>query len=1042
MSATPHTHRRAVRRAFLVAAALIVISLPLNAQMTIQGQVRTASGTPVGAAVVSIPSLDLDTRTTENGRYSFIIRSMHVRGQAARVVARHARFGSASAEVQIVGGAIVRDFVLAGGAPDTSLSAFAGLPWPGVTEWERNPHLVRSVVDTATLAAPVGPVDVVSALAGRIPGFTVTGAAGPGGSAPAFYRGPRSIVGHSQPLVVVDGVVLDNDPIARAFQRFGLGGFDYGSPAQRLPLDEVESVVLLHPAAAALLYGSRAGNGVLVVTTKSGRKIEGVHLSAEQWFTMESPTRLPIFQNEYGQGLDGQYEFFDGRGGGINDDVAESWGPRLDGRPMLQHSVTEAGRPDVRQWLSQPDDIRNYFSGGRTLGGNAAVLGSLGWSSFRAAVNARDATGLTPSARHRQLGVALNGTVRPMRAFEASTHFRMLRSTARNRPGTGLHELNPVAGFARMGRQVDLDALQRNVVDENGAQINWIYTGRNNPFFATSRNANDDRATDMFGGADLSYGLSSWMRLGLHITATQARETRRVALDSGWLGGYPGFTSATAFGGGGTDEQSITRGERSARLSTLLSTLRGDYRVFGAAGTEFRVNEFTSMLRAEEAAPTTAAAIGDTLSARGTNQSWFLMTGIDRGAGSELALLAGARVDQATARARASSTGVYPFISATYDVASRFPFFRAGRLESLIIRGSWWQAGTTTSDAARQSHYYGGGTTGIIDDGNGPEKTAGLEFGVDVGMLDGRLSFGVGGYRERSTALLVASPLSPSTAQVDRSGEIFNSGYEMELDARLLRRTSWDWSLAASFANNTNTVDALLPDVSSVPLSPGILGARQIAQVGYPLGTIVGTRYLRDESGALLLRDGLPIADASAPLSLLGTWQPDWTAGVQTRFRYRDIELHVLADTRRGGSVFSGTNLTGGEAGTLAFTAPDREDGVIVAGVDSVTGAANATRVSVQDYYHALAGIHEAWVFDASMTRLREARLTWTTAGGFLGFPQSRLRMSVIGRNLLTFSGAPNIDPETAFSTGPFQGFEMGQLPNSKSLGIAISLSP
>ncbi|MGH9631710.1 MAG: SusC/RagA family TonB-linked outer membrane protein, partial [Bryobacteraceae bacterium] len=170
---------------------------------------------------------------------------------------------------------------------------------------------------------------------------------------------------------------------------------------------------------------------------------------------------------------------------------------------------------------------------------------------------------------------------------------------------------------------------------------------------------------------------------------------------------------------------------------------------------------------------------------------------------------------------------------------------------------------------------------------------------------------------------------------------------------------------------------------------------------------------------------------------------PDWTATVRSTFRIRNADVAFLVEARKGGKIFSATNLWGSRAGTLESTVLDRETGKLIPGIDSITGAANATTVSVEDYFHALGGIHEPWVYDASYAKLRELRISYET--GLTRIPvlaAQTLRISLVGRNLWTWAKAPNIDPETALSAGTFQGFEMGQLPSSRSLGLQLSITP
>jgi hypothetical protein len=204
----------------------------------------------------------------------------------------------------------------------------------------------------------------------------------------------------------------------------------------------------------------------------------------------------------------------------------------------------------------------------------------------------------------------------------------------------------------------------------------------------------------------------------------------------------------------------------------------------------------------------------------------------------------------------------------------------------------------------------------------------------------------------------------------------------------------------------------------------------------------VGYRTLRDrQTNSLLLVNGLPIADSAAGVQVLGSAQPNWVFGTQHVLRFRAVSLTLNADGRVGGRVFSLTNLSGSFAGTLATTAFRPDSGLLIVGVDNATKSANTRHVSTQDYYHALASIQDPWVYDASFYKLREARLS-VTLPAIPVLPMSGVNVSIVGRNLYSWTRAPNIDPESVFSPYQLSGVEMGQLPFTKTLGIQVSVTP
>ncbi|MGH7676917.1 MAG: hypothetical protein ACRENU_00540, partial [Gemmatimonadaceae bacterium] len=340
--------------------------------------------------------------------------------------------------------------------------------------------------------------------------------------------------------------------------------------------------------------------------------------------------------------------------------------------------------------------------------------------------------------------------------------------------------------------------------------------------------------------------------------------------------------------------------------------------------------------------------------------------------------------------------------------------------------------------------FAGGGTAveptlGTGDSTSIPERTTGLEAGTELATTSGRAALDFTWYRERSREVLVAS-----TSVTAQTAAVTNRGLEAQLRVRPLggepNRPGVSWEITASVTRNSNAVDLL---DTTVALSPSLWGAATAARNGEAVGVIVGTRYLRDSTtGSLVLRNGLPIADASG-VHVLGSTQPKWMTTLRSLTRVGPTEISFLVDARRGGQVFSATNLWGSYAGTLESTLEGREAGFRIAGLDSVTGAANQDTVSAEDYFHALGAIHEAWVFDASYWKLREVRVSYAIPLRAVSWLSDYVvRASFVGRNVIASAKAPNIASETALSTSGFRGFEMGQLPDTRSLGFLISVAP
>jgi len=281
-------------------------------------------------------------------------------------------------------------------------------------------------------------------------------------------------------------------------------------------------------------------------------------------------------------------------------------------------------------------------------------------------------------------------------------------------------------------------------------------------------------------------------------------------------------------------------------------------------------------------------------------------------------------------------------------------------------------------------------------------------------------------YAERTSDVVLGIPGSTSGSVVASNiGVISNKGVEATVTLVPLRNPRGvDWTIEGRYAKNSNTVDELRTGSGVVSLTPSLYGVTVQARQGSALGALVGTAYKRDASGALVLQSGLPVAESQA--RVLGVMSPDWTGSVTSTVRYWNFELSGLLDIHRGGSIFSATNLWGMSSGTFQETAFRPDTGIVIAGVDAVTGKSNTQHVSTEDYYHALRGIAEPWIYDASFVKLRDLRLTFALPLRSLPVMTAQsVRVSLIGRNLTdteqrnaaSFSGRLPLPPPTSLCT-------------------------
>jgi hypothetical protein len=1041
-----HAIARGLLRQFFVAALLLAAILtPLRAQdpVTIDGFV-TGEGQPLRGASVRIAEFGLSATTDANGRYSLIVPSSRVRGQTVTLTARATRFQPRSVSIQLLGGSLTENFELA-----SSRTA--------VTEPARDrPLEPRAAVtaDRADSGALGSGFDLSTGLTGRIPGLRVATSTARGGSALLLSRGLRSINGSSNALIVLDGIPLEGTNFTSAAQRYGFGGFDYGAAIQDINPSDVLSVRLLQGAEATMSYGGRAANGVVEITSRNGRGLNGIEVAASHRLSFDSPLRMPSFQDRYGQGSQGLYSFFDGQGGGVNDAVPESWGPELTGQPRTQASFTEPRFGAVRYWLPRTGNLRNYFAAARSNISDASVVGGNDRGDFRVSLRNVSSPMLSPESSIGRRGISARGSERFGSRLHGGAHLSYVSTTFDNLSGSGFDEGNPTAALLRTPRQVDLDSLRVHLRDANKDQITWIYAGnRNNPWFSPLLNHNGNDRSHVTVGGNLDVTLTPYLDAVGMASTDRVTEARSFSVERGWLGGFSTELGRSPFTAGGYQSQDVTAHEDNleARLQAHPSA-RGDWRYAFAGGIGLRRN----VANVSSVVFDSARVAGDTMATRvaleGRQDSSSAYTvGLFASASATFREAATVTLSLHRERAdylpKANETRAYPSALAQLDLRSLSSLFRDGTSVA-NLRASWTRTSSDLTPFMIRSIYRGAqsaddialDSTTAISRGSTlvPEITTIMQSGIDLGFAANRLGLSLTFYDERTADLIVGG-----ITEAMNAGALRNRGLQAALTIVPVNRGGVEWTANASVTRNSSAIESLGDTTSRLSVGPSRWGVSLEAITGQPFAAIVGTKFQRDAStGELLLVNGLPQPTA-ADTAVLGFSQPNWFGGIANTVRYGRAELSFLLDGQIGGKVFSATNMWGAVYGTLAETGFRPDTGIVIAGTDAATNQPNAIHVSTEDYYHALGAIAERWVYNASFMKLREVRLgTSFDVPSVAGFQNSRVEISLIGRNLAMWAKAPNIDPESVISTSSYQGFEFGQPPRARSVGLQFTIVP
>jgi TonB-linked SusC/RagA family outer membrane protein len=1044
----------------------------------ITGRVTSKEGTPIQGASVLVDATNYGSITGADGRYTINVPAS--RQGAAAVTARLIGYRALRQTITLNGTRINLDFSLQSAPTQLSEVVVTAL------SQQREKATLGTAQQTVSSEelTRTQTNNVISAMSGKVSGLQISQGGQMGGTTRIVIRGAGSILGQNQPLFIVDGVPMSNSDYSTASTG---GGRDYGSGISDLNMDDVASVTVLKGPNAAALYGSRASNGVVVITTKNARNmLAGTKFTLTSRATYDTPTLLPSYQNNYGQGFTGQFQYVDGAGSGINDGADESWGPKLDGRPIDQFN----GK--ALPWVAHPDNVNNFFKNGSTLSNNIAVSSNFNSGGVRLSLTKDDQKGLIPWSSLNKLAGSLSANYTPFEKMQVAASINYTQLAGQNRAETGYTEGNPLMSFTWFGRQVDLDYEKEHYYNSgsvygfaDGTLQNWNDNYHRNPYWQFDKNRAPDSRDHIIAQASASYEIAPWLTGSLRAGGDNVRFTREEFFAAGNID-----RANAAYNGGFTNSSTRSReanieglltAHKSVNMFDLTATFGGNTRrndsygsAFGTSG--ILVPEIYNLSNAGIAPSFSNAeshsAINSTLGSivATVNKVWTVeVTG---------------RNDWSSTLPKENSSYFYPSVSSSLILSDLFPAIsNGGYLSYVKLRGSIANVG---SDAApyQLANLYNGNTNkfsglalySLSNSSNNaalkPERTKGQEIGLELGMLDDRVTFDGTVYAKESRDQILPLSLPQATGfttTVINAGLMTNKGFEMSVTGKILNnRNGLSWNTTFNYNKNKNKVDELAPGITNVQL-PGSATTWNVfpqARVGEPYGQFFGRAFLRDSaSGQLLLSGGLTQSPGGTN-RVLGNINPDWVGGWSNEFRYKNFSLNSLLDIRRGGKTFSVGNMWGTYAGVLQESLNGREQdwdkpGRVIAGLDQSTcgagshsapngyyvcvgGKPNTTNVTAEDYYHGIYPSAEPYLYDSGFLRLREVRFGWEVPSSLTSKARvSQMNIALVGRNLWTKTDYPNYDPENALNANNAgQGFEMGALPPLRTMGINFTITP
>ncbi len=942
-----------------------------------------------------------------------------------------------------------------------------------------------------------GQSNFTNSLSGKISGVQIKAANTMGGSSNVLIRGSTSINGNNQPLYVIDGVPIDNSNYATGAD--GWGGYDYGNLAQDLNPNDIESISILKGAAASALYGSRAANGVILVTTKKGKTTKGIGVSVNSNFmigTIDKST-LPQQQFEYGGGYGPFYEdptsnFFYGdvNGDGNNQLIAPtsedaSWGARFDPSVSVVHwdalDPAASNYGEERPWVAPAEGNRmpSFFENNTTWVNSVAFDGGNKDGRFRLSYTNYNEDGILPNSELTKNTVNFSGSYKFGKRLTVSANMTYNNQKTLGRMGTGYDGVNVMQSFGQWFQtNVDFERLQE-YESPAGLHRTWNYgywtpdalspIFFDNPYWVRYKNFQDDYRNRLLGYVAADYTFTDWLTL-----------TVRSSIDT-----YSDVQNErTAIGSTATSD--FTTKQRNLLMSNTDIMLKfnknwDQVSLTGLVGANYihrqqqRITGSTvgGLVVPELYTVSNSVSPMDVSEYLGIADEQSLYANLSVGYGGFVYIEGTARMDQSSTlkglNPDAEDTYFYPSIAGTLLIHELGGMKDVAWMNYLKLRLNYAQVGAATTAYRTVSTYAQNtnwGNMALFSVGNTlqnpnlrPEFTNSIELGLEAYFLDSRLGIDLAVYKTNSFDQIFNVPVSRASGYSSmyvNGGEIENKGMEIALHLVPVKTQDFTWNIDVNWFTNENTVISLAEGVTSLQLFSA-WDVKVTADAGYPYGTIKGTDYVWTD-GKVTVQDNGYLEVGDDPLAVLGDVQPDWNMGIGNRFTWKGISFYALIDIQNGGDIYSVNTKYGQATGVYAETAgnnpkgnPKRDavddgGGMIFEDAVFADGTANDVYVPAYRwgrYWYYNNSPTARYVFDASYVKLRELSLSYSLPKSVLG--ESFIRgvdIALVGRNVWIISkNVDHFDPEYILTSGNGQGVEQGAYPSLKSYGINVKLN-
>lgn len=1077
----------------LFSFALILCCATITlAQRAITGKVTDQEGLPLIGASILVKGSSTGTVTDVDGNYSLNIPS----GTNTLVISYT---GFTTQELEVGVSNVINIILQAGVTLETAVVTALGIS----KEEKALGYAVQSVSTTELLKA--NETNFVTSLAGKVAGLQVTSSTGTAGASSFFLiRGANTISGNNQPLIVIDGVPVDNSQL-----RSGAGGavasVAFSNRAIDINQSEIESVSVLKGAAATALYGSLAGNGAIIITTKRGKAGQKVSVDFSTNLTISEVNKFPELQTKYSQGLNGQYR-------GPETRQALSWGALIDtlvydgatdfmwdkNGKIVGRSVNPNGKP------VEAYDRYEFFNRGAAWNNNLAISAATTNSSLRFSLGYLNETGIVPNNDFERINANLNADTKLGEKINLGVGLQYIRSggtrieQGSNISGVMLGLLRTPATFDNSngnGDDAESDPLTYSFADGRPRGYRGLNPSNtstyDNPYWTANNNPLVDKVNRVIGNFSVSYNPTSWLNISWRPGIDFYSDFRKQ---------YFSIYSATLPSGQVFQDQYYSYRWNSDLLATAdfnLSDNLGLTFTLGHNMREFKLDRLYVQgdgLVIPGFYDLSNASSFTTFANNGINRNTGVFAVADFNIGSFLYLNGTVRIEKDLSLPDGNNTYPYYSASASLVFSELMDLAPDAWLSFGKIRASYGRVGLGTFAYSTATYFnsatFGDGwTNGLIFPFKGqaaftfsdalgnpslkPEIRDSWEAGIDLRFLKNRLGLDLTYYNSLSKDIILAVPVTGSSgfqSFIQNSAELSNKGIEVVLSATPVQSRNFNWDISVNYTKNTNTVEKLADGVDQVFLG-GFIGASTRAVVDVPYGSIFGFGFYKDADGKRVIgSDGYPVIDPNE--KSFNSALPDYTIGIRNTISWRGLSLSALLDIKQGGYVWNGTRGalyyfgTHGDIGDLRDTETvfdgnvaeyDSEGNLVLFDHDGDattpdiprTAGANAQSVALDQNWLAFGNGNsffgdntEDFVEDASWVRLRDVSLSYSLPTATLAkTPFRSLTITLSGRNLFLDTPYKGIDPETnLYGASNAQGLDYFNMPGTKSYTVGLQV--